>query len=144
MVVVTVVKKTGRDKLVITDVAGVATTDANEKQCFSGQEVGTGNWVDMGPWEGGEALVQVIEAGGAAGATVRFYSPEDPTSPTTKAATPTQLGDDYTLAASGKKSFILNKVGSDLRMTIQRPAGTNSTVAFRITVTKPNSGAMAG
>jgi hypothetical protein len=144
MAIVTVVNKAGRDKLVITDVAGVATTDANEKQCFSGDKVGAGNWVDMGPWEGGEALVQVIETGGAAGATVRAYSPEDPTSTTTKNATPTQLGDDYTLAASGKKSFILNKVGTALRMTIQRPAGTNTTVAFRITVTKPNSGAMVG
>jgi hypothetical protein len=136
MVAVTDVVKTGRDKMVIKDLTGVATASASETDMFSGDKAQANGWIDMGPWEGGSVLVGLLETNGGGG-SIRAYSPLDPAN---KNTTKYPLCTAQTLAASSPGGFILGMVGSHLKLTQQRSGATNMITKFRVTLIKPPGG----
>ena len=120
-------KSMGRNVLVIQDLGGKATTDANETDLIPAP--GSAGFWPLGEFSGGSAVVTIVPDANAG--TARCYGSLDQTK-----ANKAQIGADQAIGASTPAIFQISKLGEFFSMTIQRTSG-NMTVKWKAVITKP-------
>ncbi len=122
-----------RGLLLLYDLAGVSTTDANEKNLFvnaSGEGHVTNGFVDLGRFAGSQCRIEWYESAGNAG-TLRIYG-----ALTAATSYQHQIGAGETITASSGGFVVLSVAPKFLRLTIQRSGGGDITVRYMVTVPK--------